>query len=65
MASQLDHRILMKDIMFMVGHAEMSVAAVGPVGSVVELTRWAVLACKQLATQLGWKQSSGTFLGLL
>ena len=29
MASQPDHRILMKDIMFMVGHAEMlTVAAV-------------------------------------
>ena len=50
MASQLDHRILMKDIMFMVGHAEMSVAAVVEQYSVVVLTRWAVSACKQLAT---------------
>ena len=38
MASQLDHRILMKDIMFMVGHAEMSVAVVDQY-SVVVLTR--------------------------
>ena len=59
MASQPDHRILMKDIMFMVGHAETTTVAAVVVDHAVWCC-WAVLACKQ---QLGWKQSSGTFFG--